>query len=264
MASRDMSQWETKISAVHGGDRDEITVRGHSLAGLIGKIDFGEMTYLVLSGRLPTKGQAAVLNALLVAAVEHGISPPSMVSRCFASYGTSIQAAIGGGVLSFGDKMGGAGEELARLMVESLGAAGVPVDPGEDDLAVQVKRLVAQFRQSRRRLPGFGIPLHKRDPRSPALMEIARREGVFGTYCRFVTGIERELETSTGKPIPLNLDGAGAALVLDLGLPWQLTRMFIITPRTVSMAAHYIEETEQDTQWRHVREDQVSTEAGTP
>lgn len=263
MASRDMSHWETKISAVHGGDQDEITVRGHRLADLIGKIDFGEMTYLVLSGRLPTKGQAAVLNALLVAAVEHGISPPSMVSRCFASYGTSIQAAIGGGVLSFGDKMGGAGEDLARLMVQSLGAAGVSVDPGEEDLAIQVNRLVEQFRRSRRRLPGFGIPLHQRDPRSPALMEIARREGVFGTYCRFVTGIEQELEKSTGKPIPLNLDGAGAALVLDLGLPWQLTRMFIITPRTVSMAAHYIEETEQDTQWRHVREDQVKYEIET-
>ena len=263
MASRDMSHWETKISAVHGGDQDEITVRGHRLADLIGKIDFGEMTYLVLSGRLPTKGQAAVLNALLVAAVEHGISPPSMVSRCFASYGTSIQAAIGGGVLSFGDKMGGAGEDLARLMVQSLGAAGVSVDPGEEDLAIQVNRLVEQFRRSRRRLPGFGIPLHQRDPRSPVLMEIARREGVFGTYCRFVTGIEQELEKSTGKPIPLNLDGAGAALVLDLGLPWQLTRMFIITPRTVSMAAHYIEETEQDTQWRHVREDQVKYEIET-
>ena len=75
-----------------------------------------------------------------------------------------------------------------------------------------------------------------------------------------MTRVEQELEKSTGKPIPLNLDGAGAALVLDLGLSWQLTRMFIIMPCTVSMAAHYIEETQQDTQWRHVREDQVEYE----
>ncbi len=259
MASRDVSQWTTGICAVRGGEHDEIVVRGHDLSKLIGKIDFAEMTYLVFSGRLPAKGQAAVLNALFVAAVEHGISPPSMVSRCFASYGTSIQAAIGGGVLSFGETMGGAGEELAKLMVERVSAmGGATTQVGDDDLKLGAQRLVEQARKSRGRLPGFGIPLHRRDPRSPALISVARREKVFGTYCRFAVAIEAELESATGKAIPLNLDGVGAALILDLGLPWQLTRVFIITPRTISMAAHYMEEVEQATQWRHINEKDIT------
>jgi citrate synthase len=215
------------------------------------------MTYLVLTGRLPTGGQATVLNALFVAAVEHGISPPSMVSRCFASYGTSIQAAMAGGVLSFGDKMGGAGEQLAKLMVERVAASGINGATSDEALVLEARRLVEQSRNAGARLPGFGIPLHRRDPRSAALMKIARREEVFGVYCRFAEMLERELEKSVGKPIPLNLDGAGAALVLDLGFPWQLTRMFIITPRTVSMAAHFMEESEQDTQWRHVPQSEI-------
>jgi citrate synthase len=40
----------------------------------------------------------------------------------------------------------------------------------------------------------------------------------------------------------MNLDGVGAPIVLDLGFPWQSTRMFLLTPRTVSIGAHYLEE----------------------
>ena len=50
-------------------------------------MDYGLTRSLMLQGRLPTPGQARVLDALLVASIEHGIAPPSMISRCFASYG---------------------------------------------------------------------------------------------------------------------------------------------------------------------------------
>ncbi len=58
--------------------------------------------------------------------------------------------------------------------------------------------------------------------------------------------------------MPLNLDGVGAAIVLDLGFSWRATRIFLITPRTVSMAAHYLEEQDQDTAWRHIPADRIT------
>jgi len=104
MATRDVLERETSISrVVSEGAEEEVIVRGHRLSDLIGRISFAEMMFLLLRGDLPTP--ARVLDALLVASAEHGIAPPSMVSRCFASYGTSIQAAVAGGVLAFGDRM---------------------------------------------------------------------------------------------------------------------------------------------------------------
>jgi citrate synthase len=93
------------------------------------------------------------------------------------------------------------------------------------------------------------------------MLEIARREGTFGLYCRFAVALERALADSRGgKPIPMNLDGVGAAIVLDLGFPWQSPRMFLLTPRTVSMGTHYLEERRQDTAWRHIPADRIAYE----
>jgi citrate synthase len=86
MATRDVLEWETSISrVVSEGAEEEVIVRGHRLSDLIGRISFAEMMFLLLRGDLATPARARVLDALLVASAEHGIAPPSMVSRCFAS-----------------------------------------------------------------------------------------------------------------------------------------------------------------------------------
>ncbi len=247
MAADSMAHWRTGIAEVVSTEtEEEILVRGRKLSDLIGSVSFAEMMFLLLTGREATKSQARVLDALLVASIEHGIAPPSMIARCYASYGTSIQAAMAGGIMAFGDTMGGAGEALAKLLSEAV--AGVEGGPSDADL----QRLATEIVAREGRLPGYGIPLHGADPRSPKLLEVTREEGCFGLHSRLAELIEQEITAKTGKTIPLNLDGVGAAVILDLGFPWQLTRMFLITPRSVSFAAHYYEEMEQGTRWRHL------------
>ncbi len=260
MPTKDMSSWNTAISEVISTeDEEEIMVRGQPLSQLIGKISFAEMMFLMLQGNLPSPAQARVLDALLVASMEHGIAPPSMISRCFASYGTSIQAAVGGGVLAFGDRMGGLGEQLAKTMVEHL----APHDPnngeiGDDALEATAARIVADAQHMRQRVPGYGIPLHGADPRAPGVLSVARAEGTYGNYCRLGLAIEAALAAQRGgKAVPMNLDGVSAAVILDLGFTWQSTRLFLLTPRSVSMGAHYLEEQAQDSTWRHIPADQI-------
>lgn len=55
----------------------------------------------------------------------------------------------------------------------------------------------------------------------------------------------------------MNLNGVGAAVILDLGFPWQSTRMFLLTPRTVSMGVHFLEKQAQDSTWRHISADRI-------
>jgi len=261
MPTRTMSEWQTSIAeVVSTDDEEEILVRGHRLSELIGGASFSEVMFLLLQGRMPSEPQARVLDALLVASIEHGIAPPSMISRCFASYGTSIQAAVGGGILAFGDRMGGLGEQLAKLMVDSLADLDL-ADPtlGDDVLATKARQVVADTQARGERLPGYGIPLHGADPRAPKVLDVAKAEGTFGAYCRFAGLMEQELGSArSGRPVPMNLDGVSAAVILDLGFPWGSTRMFLLTPRSVSMGAHFLEEQEQDSTWRHIPADQIA------
>jgi len=260
MSTRDMTQWQTAICKVVSKDgEEEIVVRGHRLSELVGRASFAETMFLMLQGRLPTPGQAGVLDALLVASIEHGIAPPSMISRCFASYGTSIQAAVGSGIAAFGDRMGGLGEQLAQLMAAHIVPLGDPATIGEKQLHAVARAIVDGARREGSRVPGYGIPLHGADPRAPRLLAVAREHGIHGTYCRLAELIEAELAAARGGgAVPMNLDGVGAAIALDLGFDWRATRLFLLTARSVSMGAHFLEEQAQDTTWRHLRADQIT------
>ncbi|MDE0727948.1 MAG: hypothetical protein OSB82_15960 [Alphaproteobacteria bacterium] len=259
MATKDMSEWQTSICQVIGNeDEDKIIVRGHDLNDLIDDLSFAGMMFLMLQGRKPTPAQTRVLDALLVASMEHGIAPPSIVARCYASYGTSIQAAIGSGINPFGDRMGGLGEQLAKYMVECL--SDIAGGPAPDDEALQQRAatLVAGIMARGERVLGYGIPLHGADPRAPKVLEIARQQGIYDIYGRFADAIGNELAAARGgRAVPMNLDGVGAVVALDLGFHWRATRMFLLTPHSVSMEAHFLEELEQDSTWRHIPSDQI-------
>lgn len=260
MPTRDMTSWQTSIAkVVSHGATEEIVVRGHRMSNLIGRLSFSEMMFLMLQGRLPSGPQARTLDALLVASMEHGIAPPSMIARCFASYGTSIQTAVGAGIIAFGDRMGGLGEQLARLLSARLGPQLASGNPDADALRAIADEIVTEAMHSKTRVPGYGIPLHAADPRAPQVLEIAQREGTYGPYCRLGIEIEASLGRARGgRKVPMNVDGVSAVVALDLGFDWRLSRLFLLTPRTVSFAAHYLEEQDQDSTWRHLPAEQIS------
>ena len=165
-----MANWRTGIAEVVSTEsEEEILVRGRKLSELIGSVSFAEMMFLLLTGREATKPQARVLDALLVASIEHGIAPPSMIARCYASYGTSIQAAMAGGIMAFGDTMGGAGEQLAKLLSEAVSS--IDGEPDDNDL----QRLAAEIVVREGRVPGYGTPLHGADPSAPKMLSVAAR-----------------------------------------------------------------------------------------
>jgi citrate synthase len=130
--------------------------------------------------------------------------------------------------------------------------------PSDAELRGIADTIVADAIQSKSRVPGYGIPLHATDPRAPLVLEVARAEGTFGPYCRLGMEIEDAIARQRGgKGVPMNLDGVSAVVALDLGFDWRATRLFLLTPRTVSFAAHYLEEQDQDTTWRHLPADQI-------
>lgn len=239
-------RWRTAIA---NPMPDRVTVRGYELDDLIGHVSFAEMFHLELLGELPTPEQARMLDAILVAVVEHGISPSTTVTRFLAASGVPLQVSVAGGVMTFGDIHGGAGEALAKLLGDECDRA--EADGSDVDAAAEA--LVRRYREERRPTPGFGHPQHPDgDPRPPRLLAVADATGVSGRHVAFVRALERAIERVAGRRIPMNVDGALAAIMLDLGYPWEAARTFMVVPRALGLAAHALEEREREPGWRQI------------
>ncbi len=219
-------KWNTKISKI--GERGA-RVRGYDVLSLIGRITFTDMICLLLKGSLPKKGERELLDAVFVSAAEHGIQVPSITSaRIVQSAGNPINAAVAAGVLAIGDNHGGAVEQAARIFQESR--------------SLNASKLVKEMLAGKERLPGYGHKHYDQDPRVKPLFSIAEKYKLAGKHIKFAKEIDKELCSQTGKTLHLNIDGAIAAIISDLGFPWQSARAFFIIPRTAGISAHVVEE----------------------
>lgn len=256
--SADSNTWTTAIAEVQNED---VIVRGYALSELVGKVTYIDSVFLVLTGELPTAARRQMLDAIFVTLIEHGISPSTIITRMLASCGTPSQAAIAGGVLSIADWHGGSGEQLAQVLAET--AEGVTDTDIANDavgaLRPRAAALVADYRARKERFEGFGHPQHKDgDPRAALLFDLADELGVTGRHVILVRLLDEEIERALGRRLAVNVTGALAALLLDLGFPWTAVRGMVIAPRTVGLLAHVVEELEQGGKWRHAAADDVA------
>src|ERR1700712_4685604 len=105
--------WTTEIIDIHPG---AIAMRGYAIQDLIGTVSFPQMIWLMLRGDLPNTGQARLLEAALVASVDHGPHAPSIaIARMAASTGIDLNNAMASAVNVLGDVHGGAGQQCMEL-----------------------------------------------------------------------------------------------------------------------------------------------------
>jgi citrate synthase len=217
---------------------------------MIGKSTFADAFLLAATGKMPTADQAAVLDAIMVAVIDHGIVPSSIVTRYLASCGSPLQAAVAGGVMAFGDTYGGAAQQLAQYLHEAT-AAGCSAEAA-------AKELVERCARQGHAVPGYGHPLHPNgDPRAAVLLDVARARGVAGHYVQAALGIEQVLLERKRRVIALNADGAIGAIALDLGIDWRLVRALIFVPRSAGLAVHAVEEMVRESGWRHAPQEEI-------
>jgi len=226
--------WKTSITNIGPG---KINIKGYPITQILEKLSYAEAVYLILKGELPSKAEAELMNAILVSSMDHGASPPSVLgTRTVVSGGNSLNAAIAGGVLVIGDTHGGAIEQSAKIMQEWIAK-----HEGEAADALAAK-LVDWLKETKKRMPGFGHRLHTVDPRTAKLFEIADRHGYQGKHIELCKAIEKTLAEKLGKKLPINVDGAIAAVISDMGFDWRLGKGFFIISRTPGLLAHAYEE----------------------
>ncbi|MHA2073451.1 MAG: citryl-CoA lyase [Candidatus Hodarchaeales archaeon] len=226
-------KWETKITSVKP---NELLVRGYPLDELIGDISYAAGIFLILRGELPSPSEERVINAILVALIDHGVTAPSAVTaRSVASCGVPITTAMASGILAVGDHHGGAGERCMEFLQNEL-------KTDIKDIPQLAKKVVEKTRAQKIRIPGFGHRFHTNDPRTTKLLQVAEEAGISGKYAHFAKLISEELSKQSGRSLPLNVDGAIGALLADMNFPPELGKAFFAISRITGITAHILEE----------------------
>lgn len=255
LKEREPFHWQTAISYKV---LDRIVVRGYDANELAGNITFAEMLYLIWKGEIPPKNVAQMIDALLVIFAEHALSPSSASARFVMSGAGYIMPAVAGGILSIGFTHVDA-HEAAEVWIKIVGLSeekGWSSEEGADYLCRNIRtkeekdlEFVRLF-GDRKVLPGWHHPQHIKDLRSPRVIELAHRFGTAGKHVRMVQAIEKATKNYWGRTLYMNVAGAIAASLVDMGFDPVECLAFCAISRSVSIAAHAYEEQKREKGWR--------------
>lgn len=239
-------KWKTSISGIVDG---EVQIHGYKITDLIDKATFTDAIWLELKGELPTEAERAMLNAILISTVDNGMGPPSVTNaRNSASAGNPMQAAVAAGLLGVGEFHGGAIEESARAL----------------QLGLTAPKLVEKILAGGDRIAGFGHKIYTEDPRAKQIFEKAKELGFYGEHCELAKAVEAELEKLKAKKIPINVDGAIAAVISDMGFDYRLGKGFFIIGRVVGLVSHIFEEWVREKPFRRISAEEIQYDGVSP
>jgi citrate synthase len=218
-----------------------IEIAGHDVVDLIGQKSLTEVMLLALDGELPSPGKARVIDGILVAIMDHGITPSALVTRLVLDGAPeSMSGAVAAGLLAVGSRFLGTIEDSARLLERIVSGA------GGGDLASSSRTEVEALVAAGGRVPGFGHNLHgSGDPRVVPLIELTRSEGFAGEHVAAFAALAPVVEQVVGKPLVPNAAGAVGAILIDLGYAPADLRGFSLGARCAGLFSHAVEERRQ-------------------
>jgi citrate synthase len=243
----DDGKWRTALTCI---EPNKILVRGYPLDEMMGRLTFGEAIYLLLMGEVASPAIGSLMEAMLVSFIDHGATPPStLAARNTATTGASLRACVAAGVLGFGRYHGGDIESCMHFLDAGLDM--VRKGTAYRDAA---RAIVETSLQSDEGIPGFGHRFHTRDPRAARLFQMALELEMEGEHVQMIRAVEMEIieRDHTGSPLPVNIDGAIAAVCGDLGIPPAVANALFIISRVPGIAAQAREEIERHQPMRQI------------
>jgi citrate synthase len=216
-------------------DADHIHLRGKDLVDeVIGHYDFGAAFLLQALGKDPSPKQRRALDIALVTIMEHGLVPSAVTAR-LTLHGApeSLQGAVAAGLLGVGDRYAG---------TASLCAADLAIIVAAEDMTTAADNLVANRRDNRAPIPGFGHPIHTgKDPRVEKLLSFVPETSPVLTAAKV---LESSLSQSLNKSLVMNVSTALAVLLVDAEIPASMIRGVILIARCAGLVGHLLEEHE--------------------
>jgi citrate synthase len=231
------------FTSICTSDPSSITVRGRDLCSeIIGHYDFTSYFWLLVTGVLPNAKQKFLADAVLCAIAEHGLVPSVAVSRMtIAAAPEAFHGAVAAGLLGCGSVVLGSAEVAGQFYAQCV--EGLDQGQSPEDTAIAA---IKALRAEKKAIPGFGHPEHSGgDPRALRLLALAKEQGLEGRHIAMLRTIAAVLPTAIGRTLPINVNGAIPAVMLDAGFPLAALKGISLLARTASLIGHLQEESER-------------------
>ena len=241
-----MAEFTTTVSEVVDGG---VNLRGYSLADVMRHRSYTDGVFLSLIGRLPSSDERVLVDGVLNSLLDHGFVASTITAARYAASGNpQVVSSVAAGLLAAGSNTLSPADSYELLDA----AASVRQEQGLDhDGAARV--IVQRYRDLGRRIPGMGHPTHKvSDFRADVLYELADQQGLAGDSIRQSRALQAAVVQITGRNLPLNIDGALAALGMDLGWSCNQTVCFALLSVLPGLMAHVIEEIDHGRPLRYI------------
>ncbi len=237
-----MAQAEKTVYALGRFSAYLAEVQGHRevLASVKAQAPLSEAVFRAVTGeKTLDKDRARMLEAIVVASLDHGVTPPSAQATLVASsVRASYEVALAQGVGAITDVHGGAGEKAAEFFLRCAGLVSGKGRSRED----AARAVIRDYIREGRRVEGMGHRVHRQDPRRDVLWALAERTGLAGP-CVAISRIAGDmLREVRGLDLPINVDGVIGAVVADMGLDPMVAKALFIFGRLMGLSAHYFEE----------------------
>ena len=231
-----MKPWKTGITT---SDETSLFIHGYDISSLMTQKTFTDVIYLLHQGRLPTKEERNLLDAILMGVSDHGPSAPSAAAARIVASGNrrSLEASVAAGVLAMGDAHGGAAYECVQMIGEGIDLA------RRESISIKEagQRRAERAKTKHQRLPGLGHRVHTIDPRTRVLFTMAREYNLAGDGIAFMEALE-EAAREKIRSLPINIDGALSAVLFDLGFSPEVAKLIFIIGRVAGVTAQVMEE----------------------
>ncbi len=228
--------WNTGITKV---EPNKLITRGYRQDELIGNVPFSHVVYMLFKGDLPDEKTGKMFDAMITSSIDHGPTPPSaQAARIVCSGGVPLPTAVAAGLMAVGDYHGGAIENAMKILYELVEKKNKEGKSIEEIAAETVKK----FREIKKRMPGLGHRIHTDDPRTKKLFSMAEELGILSDHTKMLQAFKDEFAKATGKDLPINVDGALAALACDMGFDYRLGKALFLMGRIAGLVAHVYEE----------------------
>lgn len=234
--------FKTKITKIKNGEE---FIRGESLISMIGTKSFSETIYFLFKGDWPSEEYKKMMDVILVSCIDHGPGTVSALNaRIAASAKVEMSAAIASGLLTIGQRHGGATGDSAEFFQKNIEC--------EDILS-----LLKDLKEKKIRVPGFGHAVLEKDLRAEKLFDLAKELGVYGKHCEFALDVYDKLNSISSKHLPINVDAAIGAILSDMGFDYELAKGFFMISRMPGLVAQFHEESMNDVGLRRLSEDNI-------
>jgi len=210
---------------------------------LVDSPSFSSVIYLAFTGSdAVDQDEATLFEAMITACVDHGVTPPSAQATLIAaSTRAAYEVSLAHGVGAITDVHGGAGAKAALFFDDCL-----------NSYSGNLSEIINHYSMEKKRIPGLGHRVHKNDPRRDILWALADKSGISRDRVKLSKDVSQIIKESSGKDLPINVDGVIGAIVADFGLDISMAKAIFIFGRVAGLSAHYYEEISTQPRMRRI------------